>query len=97
MDESTIVNKQQFEPEVNPASEFLEISNDFTDPKEILREAISNAFDAGAKVIKISAAVSKVTGVDELVLHVEDDGHGMEAEDIKKLLWLRVLQSSAKK
>jgi len=77
-----------FEPKVNPASEFLEISNDFTDPKEILREAISNTFDAKAKVIKISAAINKSTGIAELVLKFEDDGEGMTIEHLENFFGL---------
>jgi hypothetical protein len=37
----------QFRPNVDPAAEFSELSNGCTDPKEIIRKAISNAFDAG--------------------------------------------------
>ena len=77
-----------FEPKVNPASEFLEISNDFTNPKEILREAISNTFDAKAKVIKISAAINKSTGVDELVLKFTDDGEGMTSDLLENFFGL---------
>src|ERR1051325_9612123 len=82
------MSTQQFVPSVNPASEFLEISNDFTDPKEILREAISNAFDAKAKVLKITATINKSTGVDELVLSFEDDGEGMSAENLRNFFGL---------
>ena len=64
-------------PSVSPADEFLEIANDFTDPKEVVREAISNAFDAKAIVIKITCLVDKTTGTDELVIIVEDDGEGL--------------------
>ena len=67
----------QFTPSVSPADEFLEIANDFTDPKEVFREAISNAFDAKAKFIKIVAVVDKSSGIDELVLSIADDGEGM--------------------
>ena len=77
-----------FEPKVNPASEFLEISNDFTDPKEILREAISNSFDAKAFVIKISATVNKSSGIDELVLRFGDDGEGMTQENLESFFGL---------
>ena len=35
-------------PRVNEAREFLEIAKDFKDPKEIIREALSNSWDAGA-------------------------------------------------
>ena len=64
-------------PSVSPADEFLEIANDFTDPKEIIREGISNAFDAGAKKVAIACIIDKSTGIDELVLSIEDDGEGM--------------------
>jgi len=70
-------------PEVSPADEFLEISNDFTDPTEIVREAISNAFDAGSNIIKISAHIDRTSGKDELVITIEDDGEGMGAEQMK--------------
>ncbi len=35
-------------PRVNEAREFLEIAKDFKDPREIIREALSNSWDAGA-------------------------------------------------
>ena len=43
----------EFTPTVNEAAEFFEISNDFSNPKEVLREAISNSFDANAKNMKM--------------------------------------------
>ena len=72
-----------FKPEVNPASEFLEISSDFGDPKEIIREAISNSFDAGANEISVSALIDKSTGEDELVISIEDNGEGMTEKELK--------------
>ena len=77
-----------FYPEVDAASEFLEISNDFTDPKDIIREVISNAFDAGATEIKISAAVDRSTGEDELVITARDNGHGISEENLKSFFGL---------
>ena len=38
-------------PEVNSAQEFIEIAQDFSNPLDLVREAISNAFDAKAKNI----------------------------------------------
>ena len=70
-------------PKVDPVAEFLEISNDFTDPKEILREAVSNAYDAGCSVIKINAYIDKSGGTDELVIEIEDDGEGMDEENVE--------------
>jgi hypothetical protein len=75
-------------PEVSPADEFLEISNDFTDPKELIREGVSNAFDAGAKVLKIRVHIDKITGVDELVVEIEDDGEGLDATALKSFFGL---------
>ena len=37
------VDTMEFTPTVNQAGEFLEISNDFTNSKEVVREAISNS------------------------------------------------------
>lgn len=67
-----------YTPEVKPAAEFLEICNDFTEPREIAREAVSNAFDAGATVIKITVHIDRTHGIDELVTTFVDDGHGMD-------------------
>jgi hypothetical protein len=72
-----------FKPEVNEASEFLEISSDFGDPREIIREAISNSFDAKATEIRISAKIDKSTGEDELVITISDNGEGMGIEELK--------------
>jgi len=70
-------------PEVNPAAEFLNIAGDFSDPKEIIREAISNSFDARAKIIEIEAFVDKSSGVDDLVVIIKDDGEGMNEGNLK--------------
>jgi len=78
----------EFVPSVNEAAEFLEISNDFCKPKEVVREAISNCFDAGAKNIKIEIYVDKSRGIDELVIYIEDDGEGMIEEDLKSFFGL---------
>lgn len=81
-----------FIPEVNQASEFLEISNDFTDPKEIIREAVSNSFDYNAKRIDISVNIDKSTGVDELIISITDNGDGMLEEKLKSFLDLGSLK-----
>jgi hypothetical protein len=65
-------------PTVDETAEFLEISNDFTNPKEIIREAVSNAFDARSKTISIAAFIDKTQGNDELVIAFRDDGDGMD-------------------
>ncbi len=80
--------KATYIPEVNPHAEFLEICNDFTEPREIVREAISNGFDAGARNVEIAAYVDRTTGRDELVLRFKDDGHGMDATGLKSFFSL---------
>lgn len=73
----------KFTPTVDIASEFLEISSDFGDPREIIREAISNSFDAGAKTISITAIIDRSSGEDELVVSLEDDGEGMNEDQLR--------------
>lgn len=68
------------QPTVDVAAEFFEIVMDFRDPRDAIREAISNAFDAKAKTIWVTAEVTPCKGLDELVLTLEDDGVGMEVE-----------------
>lgn len=77
-----------FKPSVNEAREFLEISSDFGDPKEIIREAISNSFDAGANEIHISVFIDKSSGEDELVVTIEDNGEGVLVEQLKEFFGL---------
>lgn len=81
-------NMYELVPEVSPADEILEISNDFTDPKEIVREGISNAFDATATIIKIRAHIDKSTGTDELTIEIDDNGEGMDVEALRSFFGL---------
>lgn len=74
------MSRGQNVPEVDAAAEFLEIVSDFRDPRDAVREAISNAFDAGANTISVQVRIEKFEGDDELVLEFEDDGAGMILE-----------------
>jgi signal transduction histidine kinase len=78
----------KFTPEIDKAAEFLEISSDFGDPREIIREAISNSFDAKAKIISVTAVIDKSKGVDELVVILEDNGEGMNEDQLRKFFGL---------
>jgi Histidine kinase-, DNA gyrase B-, and HSP90-like ATPase len=89
-DSTSVVLKETYTPQVNPHAEFLEICNDFTEPREIVREAVSNGFDAGARTIEITAYVDKSIGKPELVLRFSDDGHGMDTPGLKALFSLAV-------
>ena len=64
-------------PTVHATQEFLEIARDFANPLDIVREAISNSYDAKAKQIDIRFDV--IHKYDEPVLRIvlEDDGEGM--------------------
>ena len=80
-------NWYDIKPEVNEFSEFLEIASDFGDPLEVIREAISNSFDAGATFIKIGFAVPVINGYTKLVIELEDDGCGMSRDVLEKNFW----------
>ena len=70
-------------PKVNEAKEFMEIASDFGQPLELLREAISNAFDAKATRIRILFSTEVVKGVHVLKIVIEDNGSGMDRDDLQ--------------
>lgn len=70
-------------PEVNSTQEFIEIANDFSNPLDLVREAISNAFDAGAKSIRMEFKVVQDCGERILRIEIEDNGTGMAEEGLK--------------
>lgn len=63
------------ECEINDASLFLQVIREKRDPRSILREAISNAYDAGANKVRINI---NPLSRDTLDLTIEDNGHGIE-------------------
>jgi hypothetical protein len=65
-------------PAVDAVREFLEIAGDFTNPLEVVREAISNAIDAGAHKIGISFTRPMEAGRSVLAVKIDDDGEGMD-------------------
>lgn len=70
-------------PKVDETQEFIEIANDFSNPLDIVREAISNAFDAKAKNIEVVFMVENIYGNKVLVIHLKDDGCGMGKEELQ--------------
>lgn len=68
-------------PRVNEAREFLEIAKDFKDPKEIIREALSNSWDAKASSAMLKFDLHRISGGRRKKIMVEliDDGDGMSA------------------
>lgn len=73
---------QGIRPRVNEAREFLEIAKDFKDPKEIIREALSNSWDAGASkaAIKFTLVPHHGTRKKKILVEITDDGEGMSTE-----------------
>jgi hypothetical protein len=67
------------EPKVNEVNEFLEIASDFEDPLEVIRESLSNSYDAEASEIEITIR-SRPQGSDIII---EDDGNGMNERDLE--------------
>ena len=72
-----------FTPKVDEVQEFIEIANDFSNPLELVREAISNSYDARANAIRVSFEVEKERGEGVLVISLEDDGKGMDKDTIR--------------
>ena len=67
-------------PQVVEAHEFLEITRDFADPREAIREAISNSIDWGATEIKITIKEDPSRPDNELVIEIIDNGMGLDEE-----------------
>ncbi len=70
-------------PTVNQAKEFMEIASDFGYPLELLREAISNAFDAKATRLRLLFSTELIRRVDVLKILIEDNGTGMDPESLQ--------------
>ncbi|AWB28516.1 ATP-binding protein [Halococcoides cellulosivorans] len=66
-------------PKVNEVNEFLEIASDFEDPLEVIRESLSNAYDANATAVDIS--IKDCPDGSDII--IEDDGHGMNERDLE--------------
>lgn len=69
-------------PKVNQAKEFLEIAKDFKDQREILREALSNSWDALASKASIRFSLVPYPGTrkKKIMVEITDDGEGMSTE-----------------
>ena len=72
-------NPKSGSPESKKEQSFLNTILNFTDPREVIREAISNAFDWNFKNISISAWKDYERDK-ELVIKIRDDGDGLTPE-----------------
>ena len=70
-------------PKVDEVREFLEIAADFTNPLELVREAISNSLDADASEVSIEFSTIKQMGAHVLVIAIRDNGNGMDQLDLQ--------------
>ena len=66
-------------PKVNQVNEFLEIASDFENPLELIREALSNSYDAGATEVKIEIESTE----DGNIITIRDNGSGMDKKDLE--------------
>ncbi|MRR51738.1 MAG: hypothetical protein EG825_12640 [Rhodocyclaceae bacterium] len=74
-------------PQVNTEAEFFEILNDFGDPLELIREALSNAIDAKATAFSIKFSTQEIDGSTRLVIDLHDNGKGMTRAILEKDFW----------
>jgi hypothetical protein len=70
-------------PTVDQAQEFIEIANDFANPLDLVREAISNAFDAHATDIRLAFETKLISGETTFVIHLTDNGDGMGRNELQ--------------
>ncbi len=70
-------------PKVDETQEFIEIASDFSNPLDLVREAISNSYDAEASEIHISFEVVKKYGESILKIVLMDNGSGMKKEQLQ--------------
>ncbi len=75
-----------YTPTVKEAHAFREISQDFTTPAEIFREAIANSLDAYARRLWLSVTVQPIKGKETVFIDLSDDGIGMNAGTIRSFL-----------
>lgn len=73
----------QIRPKVDETQEFIEIANDFSNPLDLVREAISNSFDAAARKIEVLFSVVQESGEKILQIELKDDGEGMDREGLQ--------------
>ena len=70
-------------PKVDETQEFIEIANDFSNPLDLVREAISNSYDAKSTKIEITFNVVKQYGESILKIALKDNGSGMSSEQLQ--------------
>lgn len=67
--------------EVDPLDMLKEVARNFTQPLELMREAISNSYDAYANNIRITIKRQTFEGDQRWVVNIWDDGAGMVLDE----------------
>jgi len=76
------------EPDVNKAHEFLQIAENFTAPLEIIREALSNSWDADSKKVEIIIDRDTYKRPWRPFITIIDDGNGMSVNELGRFFSL---------
>jgi DNA mismatch repair ATPase MutL len=71
------------QPKVNQVNEFKEIANNFANPLEIVREAISNSIDARANEIHLLFDIINHFGEELFRVTIKDNGKGMDERELE--------------
>ncbi len=79
----TMPEVYQITPSVDQTQEFIEIANDFSNPMELVREALSNAYDARADFVEVLFDVVEAAGEKALRITLRDNGHGMDRDGMQ--------------
>jgi hypothetical protein len=71
------------EPDVNKAHEFLQIAENFEETLEIIREALSNSWDAGASDVEIIIDRDTYKTPWSPIITIRDNGNGMDGKKLQ--------------
>ena len=77
------MSEYELTPKVDEVQEFIEIATDFGNRLDLVREAISNSFDANATKIWIDFSVIQDHGEDLLKIVLTDNGDGMDEDGLQ--------------
>lgn len=83
MERTNTSEKITITPKVDETQEFIEIANDFSNPLDVVREAISNSFDAKANRVELIFDVIKDYMDSNLRIRLKDDGDGMNLSELQ--------------
>ena len=72
---------RKIQPSVNEKKEYWGAVEDFSDKREIIREAISNSIDAKSTNIKILINIDE--NDESMTIQIEDDGQGMSNNELE--------------